>query len=138
MFIFAVCNYAKGRWVADSRRPLYSGFECKQWLSEMWACRLTQRTDFSYEGYRWQPENCKMEDFERSAFLRRWASNPSFPDPPTQTKVYKVYTVPHSNFLLLFNWFTCVQFADYYCIPECRTKQLHLSEIHWAGNNSNL
>ncbi|KAJ8629880.1 hypothetical protein MRB53_023203 [Persea americana] len=22
------CNYAKGQWVADSRRPLYSGFDC--------------------------------------------------------------------------------------------------------------
>ncbi|KAH8502667.1 hypothetical protein H0E87_014102 [Populus deltoides] len=65
------CNYSKGRWVAESRRPLYSGFECKQWLSEMWACRLTQRTDFSFEGYRWQPDNCKMLEFEKSAFLRR-------------------------------------------------------------------
>lgn len=66
-----VCNYAKGQWVADSRRPLYSGFGCKQWLSEMWACRLTQRLDFSYEGYRWLPNNCEMPEFERSAFLRR-------------------------------------------------------------------
>ncbi|XP_021811928.1 protein trichome birefringence-like 14 isoform X2 [Prunus avium] len=65
------CNYAKGRWVADSRRPLYSGLKCKQWLSEMWACRLTQRTDFSFEGYRWKPMNCEMPDFERSTFLRR-------------------------------------------------------------------
>ncbi|PON81539.1 PC-Esterase [Trema orientale] len=66
-----VCNFAKGRWVEDSQRPLYSGFDCKQWLSEMWACRLTQRTDFSYERYRWQPESCKMPKFERSSFLRR-------------------------------------------------------------------
>ncbi|XP_008338724.3 protein trichome birefringence-like 14 [Malus sylvestris] len=66
-----VCNYAKGRWVADSTRPLYSGFNCKQWLSQMWACRLTQRTDFSFEGYRWKPANCEMPEFERSAFLRR-------------------------------------------------------------------
>eukprot|EP00257_Ricinus_communis_P015154 XP_015573010.1 protein trichome birefringence-like 14 isoform X1 [Ricinus communis] len=65
------CNYARGRWVADSRRPLYSGFGCKQWLSEMWACRLTQRTDFSYEGYRWQPQNCKMTQFEPNQFLKR-------------------------------------------------------------------
>ncbi|KAF5745115.1 Trichome birefringence-like 15 isoform 1 [Tripterygium wilfordii] len=65
------CNYAKGRWVADSRRPLYSGFGCKQWLSEMWACRLTQRTDFSYEGYRWQPNECRMPDFDRVQFLRK-------------------------------------------------------------------
>ncbi|KAF9609721.1 hypothetical protein IFM89_018169 [Coptis chinensis] len=65
------CNYAKGRWVADSRRPLYSGFGCKQWLSEMWACRLTQRTDFSYETFKWQPENCRMPEFEKTTFLRR-------------------------------------------------------------------
>nr|DAD49161.1 TPA_asm: hypothetical protein HUJ06_019098 [Nelumbo nucifera] len=55
----------------DDRRPLYSGFGCKQWLSGMWACRLTQRTDFSYESFRWQPENCEMPDFEGSKFLRR-------------------------------------------------------------------
>ncbi|KAG0485609.1 hypothetical protein HPP92_009688 [Vanilla planifolia] len=65
------CNYAKGKWVADKRRPLYSGFGCKQWLSEMWACRLTQRTDFSFESYRWQPETCKMPEFKGSAFLNK-------------------------------------------------------------------
>ncbi|KAK4264725.1 hypothetical protein QN277_025860 [Acacia crassicarpa] len=66
-----VCNYAKGRWVADKRRPLYSGFGCKKWLSPMWSCRMTPRPDFSYEGYRWQPENCDMPEFDRSAFLRK-------------------------------------------------------------------
>ncbi|KAK9735505.1 hypothetical protein RND81_04G209600 [Saponaria officinalis] len=65
------CNYAKGRWVIDNSRPLYSGFKCKQWLSEMWACRLTQRPDFGYEAYRWQPKDCDMPEFERSAFLKR-------------------------------------------------------------------
>ncbi|QCE13584.1 protein trichome birefringence-like 16 [Vigna unguiculata] len=66
-----VCNLAKGKWVPDNRRPLYSGFECKQWLSEMWACRLTQRTDFAYERLRWQPKDCQVEEFEGSKFLRR-------------------------------------------------------------------
>ncbi|KAF6153308.1 hypothetical protein GIB67_003498 [Kingdonia uniflora] len=65
------CNLAKGKWIKDSRRPLYSGFGCKRWLSEMWACRLTQRKDFSYEKLRWQPNNCKMPEFEASSFLRR-------------------------------------------------------------------
>ncbi|KAG0455481.1 hypothetical protein HPP92_024773 [Vanilla planifolia] len=65
------CNYAKGKWVADKRRPLYSGFGCKQWLSPMWACRLMQRTDFSFENYKWQPENCEMPNFRGSAFLRK-------------------------------------------------------------------
>ncbi|XP_072978739.1 protein trichome birefringence-like 14 isoform X1 [Typha angustifolia] len=65
------CNYAKGKWVADEKRPLYSGFGCKQWLSEMWACRLMKRKDFDYESYRWQPENCQMPEFTGSEFLKR-------------------------------------------------------------------
>ncbi|KAJ7979227.1 Protein trichome birefringence-like [Quillaja saponaria] len=68
------CNYAKGKWVPDNNRPLYSGFGCKQWLSGMWACRLTQRTDFAYEKLRWQPKECRMEEFEGSKFLRRMQS----------------------------------------------------------------
>ncbi|XP_038987392.1 protein trichome birefringence-like 14 isoform X2 [Phoenix dactylifera] len=65
------CNYAKGKWVADKRRPLYSGFGCKQWLSQMWACRLMQRPDFAYESFRWQPQGCNMPEFTGSEFLRR-------------------------------------------------------------------
>lgn len=65
------CNYAKGKWVVDNTRPLYSGFSCKRWLSEMWACRLMQRTDFTYENIRWQPKDCPMEEFEAAKFLRR-------------------------------------------------------------------
>ncbi|KAK4741326.1 hypothetical protein SAY87_024914 [Trapa incisa] len=66
-----VCNYAKGNWIQSNRTPLYSGQGCKQWLSEMWACRLTQRTDFSYEGFKWQPNDCEMPDFDRHAFMKR-------------------------------------------------------------------
>lgn len=73
---FTECNYAKGRWIADDRRPLYSGTGCKQWLSDMWSCRLTLRTDFSYEAYRWQPEACDMPEFEGSQFLRRCTQLP--------------------------------------------------------------
>ncbi|CAM0951274.1 unnamed protein product [Alopecurus aequalis] len=65
------CNYAKGRWVADEKRPLYSGNECKQWLSKMWACRMMQRTDFFYESYRWQPHGCEMPEFSGPNFLKR-------------------------------------------------------------------
>lgn len=65
------CNYAKGKWVVDDNRPLYSGFGCKQWLSSMWACRLTQRKDFEYEKLRWQPRDCKMEEFTGPKFLQR-------------------------------------------------------------------
>ncbi|XP_050364302.1 protein trichome birefringence-like 16 [Argentina anserina] len=65
------CNYAKGKWVVGDKQPVYSGFGCKQWLSGMWACRLTQRTDFAYEMLRWQPKDCQMEEFEGSKFLKR-------------------------------------------------------------------
>ncbi|KAK1377850.1 Trichome birefringence-like [Heracleum sosnowskyi] len=65
------CSYVKGKWILDDNRPLYSGFGCKQWLSSMWACRLTQRTDFEYEKLRWQPKNCEMENFTGPKFLRR-------------------------------------------------------------------
>jgi len=69
-----VCDYTEGKWVQDSRRPIYSGKMCKRWLSEMWACRLTERPDFSYEKYRWQPDNCVMPDFEGQEFLIRMQS----------------------------------------------------------------
>nr|GMC76168.1 protein trichome birefringence-like 14 [Ipomoea batatas]GMC77583.1 protein trichome birefringence-like 14 [Ipomoea batatas] len=65
------CNFAKGKWIKDDNRPLYSGFGCKQWLSSMWACRLTQRTDFEYEKLRWKPKDCEMEEFTGSEFLKR-------------------------------------------------------------------
>ncbi|KAH9299287.1 hypothetical protein KI387_030969, partial [Taxus chinensis] len=64
------CDYTEGKWVEDSHRPLYSGKMCKHWLSEMWACRLTQWSDFSYENYRWQPDNCDMPEFEGHEFLK--------------------------------------------------------------------
>ncbi|KAI7742797.1 hypothetical protein M8C21_028422 [Ambrosia artemisiifolia] len=65
------CNFAKGKWVRDDSRPLYSGFGCKQWLSGMWACRLTQRTDFAFEKLRWQPKDCQIDDFSGPKFLKR-------------------------------------------------------------------
>lgn len=65
------CNYGRGKWVFDDNLPLYSGFGCKQWLSSMWACRLTQRKDFEYEKLRWQPKDCKLEEFTGHKFLQR-------------------------------------------------------------------
>uniref|UniRef100_A0A0E0M0X1 Uncharacterized protein n=1 Tax=Oryza punctata TaxID=4537 RepID=A0A0E0M0X1_ORYPU len=69
------CNYAKGKWVADKKRPLYSGNECKQWLSKMWACRMMQRADFSYENFRWQPHGCEMPEFSGPNILKRGKFN---------------------------------------------------------------
>ncbi|OMO57214.1 hypothetical protein CCACVL1_25909 [Corchorus capsularis] len=63
-----VCNYAKGKWVVDTRKPFYRG--CK-YTQRNWVCRLTNRTDFSYENYRWQSTDCKMPEFEPSDFLKR-------------------------------------------------------------------
>ncbi|XP_073132183.1 protein trichome birefringence-like 16 [Henckelia pumila] len=66
------CNYAKGKWISDDSRPLYSGYDCKQWLSPTWSCRLTQRTDLDYEKLRWQPKDCDMVEFLASKFLKRY------------------------------------------------------------------
>ncbi|MED6156402.1 hypothetical protein PIB30_014153 [Stylosanthes scabra] len=65
------CDYAKGRWVADNRRPLYSWSSCKHFIAPQWSCRSTTRQDFSFEGYRWQPQNCDMPEFDPSAFLTK-------------------------------------------------------------------
>ncbi|CAH8265090.1 unnamed protein product [Arabidopsis lyrata] len=65
------CNVAKGKWVEDRKRPLYSGFECKQWLSTIFSCRVMGRPDFSFEAYGWQPEGCNIPEFDRVNFLRR-------------------------------------------------------------------
>ncbi|XP_038699447.1 protein trichome birefringence-like 16 [Tripterygium wilfordii] len=65
------CDLAKGKWVIDDRRPLYSGSRCTRWLSQMWACRLMQREDFSYERLKWQPKHCEIEEFTGPEFLRR-------------------------------------------------------------------
>ncbi|CAM0945473.1 unnamed protein product [Alopecurus aequalis] len=65
------CNYAKGKWAADVKRPLYSGNECRRWLSLAWSCRRMERTDFSYESYRWQPHDCEMPEFSGPNFLQR-------------------------------------------------------------------
>ncbi|XP_040951730.1 protein trichome birefringence-like 16 [Gossypium hirsutum] len=71
LILAPVCNYAKGKWVVDDRRPLYSGFGCKQSLAPMWACSLMQRQDFAFEKLRWQPKGCEMEEFEGPKFLKR-------------------------------------------------------------------
>ncbi|KAJ8437551.1 hypothetical protein Cgig2_017904 [Carnegiea gigantea] len=38
---------------------------------EMWACRATDRINFAYEKFRWQPKDCEVEEFSGSKFLRR-------------------------------------------------------------------
>ncbi|WOL15091.1 protein trichome birefringence-like 14 isoform X1 [Canna indica] len=65
------CNYGKGKWIKANQVPLYSGFRCKQWLSAMWACRLMKRTDFSYEKFRWKPQDCDLPEFSSHRFLHR-------------------------------------------------------------------
>lgn len=72
LFHGQACNYAKGKWILDSTRPsLYSGSGCKQWLSPMWACQLTNRTDFTFEKLRWLPKGCRMDEFSGPKFLKR-------------------------------------------------------------------
>ncbi|KAK1617821.1 hypothetical protein QYE76_023338 [Lolium multiflorum] len=65
------CNYAKGKWIADKKRPLYSGYECKQWLPKKYNCGGMGRTDLSFESYRWQPLGCEMPEVSGPNFLNR-------------------------------------------------------------------
>ena len=71
------------------------------WLSAMWPCRLTQRKDFSYEGYRWQPESCEMPEFERSAFLRRSVS-----------LLLIIWNFPSSLLCLVYHMAFIIQFKE--------------------------
>ncbi|KAK3211487.1 hypothetical protein Dsin_016193 [Dipteronia sinensis] len=64
------CDHAKGRWVVNNRKLLYSPLRCKH-LSKMWACKQTHRTDFSYENYMWLPMNCGIPKFDHLVFLKR-------------------------------------------------------------------
>ncbi|CAM6093633.1 unnamed protein product [Calypogeia fissa] len=66
-----VCDYSKGHWVMDEKRKLYSGKECKAYLSYGFACRLMTRPDFEFEKLRWQPEGCDLPTFTGDGFLQR-------------------------------------------------------------------
>ncbi|KAL3689051.1 hypothetical protein R1sor_015360 [Riccia sorocarpa] len=66
------CDFTRGRWVMDDKsRPLYDGTKCKAYLSSMWACRETNRSDFEYEKLRWQPDGCDLPAFSSHKFLER-------------------------------------------------------------------
>lgn len=67
------CDYSVGSWVKDNSRPLYSGLECKMWLSPVFACRLNKHPDKQYDRYRWQPAGCNLPVFNASAVLETWA-----------------------------------------------------------------
>ncbi|RXH75688.1 hypothetical protein DVH24_039387 [Malus domestica] len=89
LIIAPIYNYAKEKRVVDHKKPLYSGHGCKQWLSSIWSCRMTQRTNFSYEKVSWQPKDCQMEEFEGSKFLKSTyqpQNGTTVPFRPTRTK----------------------------------------------------
>ncbi|XP_051209255.1 protein trichome birefringence-like 14 [Lolium perenne] len=65
------CNYAKGKWIADEKRPLYSSYECKRWIPKKYNCGAMGRTDLSFESYRWQPHGCEMPELSGPNFLDR-------------------------------------------------------------------
>lgn len=69
------CNYGVGKWVPENNtRPIYSGLHCRRWLSGTMNCRLMpRRNDFSYEWFRWKPDNCALPEFDHRVFLERHA-----------------------------------------------------------------
>lgn len=63
------CDYSVGKWVLDETRPLYSGLECKMWLSPGFSCRLNNHPDKLLDRYRWQPAGCDLPEFNASSVL---------------------------------------------------------------------
>lgn len=64
------CDFSQGKWVQDSRRPLYSGLNCK-FLAAHWACRRSKRPSYDYEQWSWKPDNCDLPLFDRQEFFQR-------------------------------------------------------------------
>ncbi|KMZ69509.1 trichome birefringence-like 14 [Zostera marina] len=67
------CNYGVGKWVPENMtRPIYSGSNCRRWVSSSMNCNLMpRRKDFSYESFRWQPDNCDVPDFDHQVMKNK-------------------------------------------------------------------
>lgn len=64
-----MCDYSAGKWVLDEHHPLYSGLECKMWLSPGFSCRLNHHPDKLLDRYRWQPYDCDLPVFNATGVL---------------------------------------------------------------------
>ncbi|GJP39632.1 hypothetical protein CLOM_g23981 [Closterium sp. NIES-68] len=54
------CDISKGKWVADSKLPLYTGSSCP-YIRTSQNCLKQGRPDMSFQKYRWQPRTCSVK-----------------------------------------------------------------------------
>ncbi|CAI9092096.1 OLC1v1027251C1 [Oldenlandia corymbosa var. corymbosa] len=62
------CDLYHGRWVYDSRGPLYKNDSCPI-LTPSQNCQGNGRPDKDYENWRWKPDDCEIPRFDASKFL---------------------------------------------------------------------
>ncbi|KNA18695.1 hypothetical protein SOVF_068240 [Spinacia oleracea] len=63
------CNNFQGKWVFDSKYPLYDSLNCP-FIDLEFNCQ--SRPDKLFQKYRWQPFGCNLPRFNGLYFLRKW------------------------------------------------------------------
>ncbi|KAI9125366.1 hypothetical protein K1719_003982 [Acacia pycnantha] len=63
------CDYFNGKWIRDTRGPLYNGTTCGT-IKEGQNCIRHGRPDTSYLYWRWKPTHCNLPRFEPISFLQ--------------------------------------------------------------------
>ncbi|CAI7795824.1 unnamed protein product [Closterium sp. NIES-54] len=54
------CDISRGKWVADSKLPLYTGNSCP-YIRTSQNCLKQGRPDMSFQKFRWQPRGCSVK-----------------------------------------------------------------------------
>ncbi|KAL2349375.1 hypothetical protein Fmac_003375 [Flemingia macrophylla] len=64
------CDYSNGRWVRDSRDPLYNSSTCVTRIKKSQNCINNGRPDSGFIYWRWKPSHCHLPRFEPNIFLK--------------------------------------------------------------------
>lgn len=64
------CNVFDGKWVRDSRHPLYNSSLCP-FAEEGFNCLGNGRKDGGYQKWRWKPHHCEIPRFHVKEVLRK-------------------------------------------------------------------
>ncbi|XP_058739741.1 protein trichome birefringence-like 3 isoform X1 [Vicia villosa] len=65
------CNIANGKWVFNqSIKPLYTDITCP-YIDRQFSCVKNGRTDFDYQHWEWQPEDCTLPSFNAALALKK-------------------------------------------------------------------
>lgn len=62
------CDLLKGKWVPDSRPPVYTNSTCK-FIQGHQNCIKNGRPDLSFLKWKWQPEKCDLPRIDAQSFL---------------------------------------------------------------------